>query len=1033
MKLEPHKSAVVVCRVLAIEKKEVYMPLFDLAKTLGELASRNAGQTEADIQAGIRDVLLFGGFDLGDEAVRLESPAEDRRRLDVAVGSLIIECKKDLRTPAALDRAQKQLGLYLGAKASHGGRYTGVLTDGAIWRLYRHTPSGPAFIDQHLVSPTGADERSFRWWLGAVLSTEHAVIPSSVAIEERLGSRSPSYRLAHAALLECWDAVRTHPTAALKRQLWARLLHSALGSQFEDTDEMFIDHTYLVLLATLIGHAVVEFDLAMSASDPGVLLSGQLFERAGLLGVGQAGFFDWPLDAPSGAEVVADLARRLGSFTWKDVDHDVLKILYQSVIAPEVRHRLGEYYTPDWLAEKMITEVIDDPLSQRVLDPACGSGTFLFHAVRRYLDAADEAGHSANESLEAVMTQVFGMDLHPVAVTLAQTTFLLAIGTNRLAQRTGTLSVPVYLGDSMIWDASDDMLRSDAGDVVIYTTDGAELFATELRFPAGVVADVGRFDQLVSEMAKRASDRAPGTVPQSITGVLKNLHVSNADRPTVEMTYKVLCDLFDQGRDHIWGFYIRNQARPSWLTRSENRVDVVVGNPPWLSYRYMSATMQEVFQRRAKERKLWKGGGRGRTTQQDLSAFFVARSVELYLKVGGSFAFVMPRAVLSRQTYEGFRVGDWSAMSESCRAAFRPAWDLKDVDPEPFPVPAAVVFGHRGTEYSALPASVVALAGVAPSATRLGSISSSLATVHAVTGEEPASVYKERFRQGAILVPRMLIMINDAPTSPLGVPQGRRAVVSRKTSLDKKPWKDLPPMEGVVESILLRPAVLGESIAPFRTLRIPEAVIPYDGTRLLSGDDERIDRYPGLASWLREAEAVWLAKRSSEKRTLLEQFDYMHQLSAQFPLPPIRVVYTASGNAIAAAVLQDASAVIEHNLYWAPARTLDEARYLTAALNTPALTEFVRPYQSLGAFGPRHFDKYIWQMPIPEFDSDVVAHRTLVDLAIEAERVAAEVTIPAETGFQAARKLIRTALTVAGLGERLDEAVGTLLTMAATP
>jgi hypothetical protein len=72
-------------------------------------------------------------------------------------------------------------------------------------------------------------------------------------------------------------------------------------------------------------------------------------------------------------------------------------------------------------------------------------------------------------------------------------------------------------------------------------------------------------------------------------------------------------------------------------------------------------------------------------------------------------------------------------------------------------------------------------------------------------------------------------------------------------------------------------------------------------------------------------------------------------------------------------------------------------------------------------------------MPIPEFDSDVVAHRTLVDLAIEAERVAAEVTIPAETGFQAARKLIRTALTVAGLGERLDEAVGTLLTMAATP
>jgi type I restriction-modification system DNA methylase subunit len=151
------------------------------------------------------------------------------------------------------------------------------------------------------------------------------------------------------------------------------------------------------------------------------------------------------LDSSAGAEIVSDAARRVASFDWSGVDHDVLKVLYQSVIAPDVRKRLGEYYTPDWLAELMIDEVIDDPANERVLDPACGSGTFLFHAVRRYLDSALGAGVPAARALEGVTNSVFGMDLHPVAVALAQTTYLMAIGPERLAQRTHVVSIPVYL------------------------------------------------------------------------------------------------------------------------------------------------------------------------------------------------------------------------------------------------------------------------------------------------------------------------------------------------------------------------------------------------------------------------------------------------------------------------------------------------------------------------------------------------------------------------------------------------------------
>ncbi|MFZ0168051.1 MAG: N-6 DNA methylase [Candidatus Dormiibacterota bacterium] len=1003
------------------------MPDFDLSSTLSQLATRNPGRTEADIQAMVREVLVYGGFDLGDDTVRLESPAEEHRRIDVAVGAVLIECKRDIRSPIPLAKAEQQLGEYVVAKS---GLYAGVLTDGPIWRLYRRASKTIELVDEVTLVAGRVDERAFRWWLGGLLATEQQVKPTAQAIEERLGAASPSFRLARASLVACWEQTNSRPEVALKRELWAKLLRSALGSQFEDSDELFVDHTYLVLLATLIAHTVAGFGLEAARRDPGVLLSGQLFQRAGLLGVGEAGFFDWLLDDRSGAEIVAELARRLMSFDWDDVDHDVLKALYHSVISPEVRHRLGEYYTPDWLASRIVDQVVTEPISQRVLDPACGSGTFVFYAVRRLLDAAAEAKVPLPEALERVTSSVFGVDLHPVAVSLAQATYLLAIGRERLAQRTTNLAVPIYLGDSMRWESADDTMFTDGGDIVLHTTDGGQLFASELRFPVGVVADVGRFDQLVTEIVDRATTRAVGTTRPSISGLLANLGVTEEERPPLEATYSVLCDLHDAGRDHIWGYYIRNQSRPSWLAQPENRVDVLVGNPPWLAFRFMAASLKAVFERRAKERHLWQGGARGRTTQQDLSAFFVARCVELYLRRGGHFGFVMPRAALSRQTYGGFRSGDYSTSAERCCVAFKPSWDLQHVDPEPFPVPSAVVFGTRSTTDVAkpLPASVLEWTGDAPvHGASGGTLTQKHAQVSAMTGAETASPYRERFRDGAILYPRMLIMITEPPSTSLGVPQGRRAVQSRRTTLDKPPWRDLPLHSGVVESVFIHPTYLGESIAPFRTLAIYEAVIPYDGTRLMNGEDERLDRYPGLASWWRGAEAIWMTHRSSDKRTLAEQLDYMRQLTAQFPISPYRVAYTASGNTLAASVIEDSAGVIEHKLYWAPARTREEANYLAAILNAPALNKLVRPFQSVGAFGPRDFDKYVWQAPIPTFDADNDLHLRIAKLGAQAARVIRDVELPTGQRFQAARSLIRETLASNGFDAATNALLADLL------
>lgn len=72
---------------------------------------------------------------------------------------------------------------------------------------------------------------------------------------------------------------------------------------------------------------------------------------------------------------------------------------------------------------------------------------------------------------------------------------------------------------------------------------------------------------------------------------------------------------------------------------------------------------------------------------------FITRSVAKYLNDGGTFSFVTPLAVLSRQAYEGFRAGRWGTY---LRCEFTETWDLDQMCPRGFfPVPSAVVFGTR--------------------------------------------------------------------------------------------------------------------------------------------------------------------------------------------------------------------------------------------------------------------------------------------------------------------------------------------------
>lgn len=225
------------------------------------------------------------------------------------------------------------------------------------------------------------------------------------------------------------------------------------------------------------------------------------------------------------------------------------------------------------------------------------------------------------------------------------------------------------------------------------------------------------------------------------------------------------------------------------------------------------------------------------------------------------------------------------------------------------------------------------------------------------------------------------------------------------------PWKAQPDLHGTVERQFVRHSLVGDSVLPFLVRSSAhEAVIPWDGTTLEKTTGERLDLYPGLASWWRSATAAWENNKvAGSSLSLLDRIDYQRGLRDQLPGPAIRVVYSASGMYLAAGVLTDVDAVIEHKLYWGAVASVDEATYLVTILNSNALLRRIQPLQARGEHNPRDFDKYVWQAAIPLYDATDSRHQQLVEIGNTATAVAAAVELP-DSSFQAQRRRVRQSL-----------------------
>ena len=904
--------------------------------------------------------------------------------IDALLGDLIIEFKRDIKTD--LGANIDQLSDYM-RDMPELHRYIGMLTDGIEFRTYVLDVAGEAKeVDVFNIASADADVAYL--WLDSYLFSRSNIEPTADDIVQRFGVRSPTFQLVQQTLTGLLSEIADDTELDVWRGQWKSLLSKVYGSDIAD-DNLFIRHTYLSQFAKLLVFGALE-GRPDKINIPSVV-NGEAFHKHGISNIGENDFFSWVMMAQIRAEsldLLYSLSAELQVYDLSAIRQDLLKQLYQDLVDPDTRHDLGEYYTPDWLAQLTLQE-IDYAAPQSLLDPACGSGTFLFNAIRRLADK----GLSGRDLVDFALNNIVGTDVHPLAVTIARINYLLALSEHLDTSNGGgdAPPLPVFMADALIGPLA---RRSPAAVPIAVDVEKDE----EFHIPLESAIDADKLTKTIDYMddfAKLASPEQSAHMGeifrrwvQDIYGGLTSSTFSNY----WASNFQLLVELIRDGRDSIWAYILKNLSRP--LLLAEKGFDVVIGNPPWLSYRYINSPVwQDEVKALYIHYQLIDSGDVKLFTQMDLSTLFFAHAKDRYLKDGGTLAFVMPRSVLTgAKQHRPFQ-----------RQGMTRILDVGDVSPL-FNVPAAVlILSSENIKKADIPTKTFRATfdkHELPLIEAEPLLTAGETLTNFVDPEIRSIYYYELFAQGASLVPRNLCFVR--PAGLVSTP-----IVETDPELDKNakaPWKGIK-LEGTVHNPYIYATLLSKHLLPFGVQKLNMVALPFRQDE--AGKLEFLEdvlafavaaHHRSFTSWFEKMSNIWdERKKNTTTETLAEWFNYRNKLTRQNVKDQYRVIYGGSGTNIASCVLETnfedlriyrrrvSGFVVDTKTYYLAPDTLEEAHYLCAILNSPHVNESIKKHQSQGLWGERDIHRTPFEAcAIPIFDADNPDHLELARLSLAA-------------------------------------------------
>lgn len=957
--------------------------------------------------------------------------AVKRGEADALFGSVIVEFEKKLpgkaegtKPSAKLIEAQEQLRQYaamLWDKETPGSRtrYIGIATDGV--RFYAYTPQlldplaqSVSTEDVTLALIEFADWSKFshddvKQWIDRYFLRQEILSPTSGRIVFDFGPNSHAFQATGFELLALWRRICKQSEFAVVYDQWAKYLLIVYGSKVT-ADELFVRHTYLATLAKVM--AWRRLTDAKQLPDPDEvrqLLEGDLFAKQGIENFIEEDFFSWLARGEAlaeGVRVVRGLFSLMQKYDLGKLSEDVLKSLYQGLVDPETRHDLGEYYTPDWLAHEVVNELLDAKPDSSLMDPTCGSGTFLYLAVR---EKRERLGLS-QATLAHILLSVYGADIHPLAVIVAKTNYLLALG-ELVQMREGPITLPVYMADTL--RLPEELMMSGEYEIKL---EGREIF-----IDGALLTDSAVYDQAVGLCQEFAETHQGGPIsPQTFADFLTSrgfpLAANDAARLSLFRLSGVLKGFLEENRDSIWAFVLRNLYKPLLLRR---KFDALMGNPPWIAFRNTDSDYQTFLKRQIT--KDYHLESRGHLiTHMEVATLFLLRAADLYLKPGGKVAFVLPRSLFHADQHNGLRRRTFK-LSEAGphTVVWTGLWDCEKVSPL-FTVPSCVVFGEKvvlGTEQSpSLPGRVWSGQLFERNSSR-AKARKSLTVADAEFGlhlhgprsfwategksSTVVSPYKEDFDNGATIFPRGFWFVH-IPPAPVGINLKTPHVETdpRATDEAKPAYKSLH-LSGSIESQFIFASFLSADMLPFAPVDYRLCVLPIEANgghyNLVKPAEAEEMGCPGLAKWVRTVEAEWIVRRGAkaDKMAIFDRLNFRKGLTLQNPEVKYRVVYPKLQRVAVATVLTErqvdftigkqtlktAGVVVENAVYAYETNDLAEARYLCAMLNSSVADNLLSHLRRRDQSSTPDVHKKIFDVaPIPKFNPADADHLALVQL-----------------------------------------------------
>ena len=737
---------------------------------------------------------------------------------------------------------------------------------------------------------------------------------------------------------------------------------------------LFALNTYIAIIAKVVAASALPraSQNILESSVPVIdrlrmVETGELFEHAGILNMLSGDFFSWYLDDSGwGAfkpQLDALLARLSGvDFTVSkkhaDTTRDLFKGIYERFIPREVRHALGEFYTPDWLAEHgmdLLGWTPADPLT----DPTCGSGTFLLEAIRR----RRKEGGSWNA--HSLLVGLHGIDLNPLAVLAAKGS--LAVFLSPYLDPAHPIRLPVYLADA-INPAAVDMFSNYSH--VLSTEMGPKEFSA----PESMIGHADFFRSFSKIRTLIDADYSAAKICSHMLKDLQSMGLSESDIAVVGLTVRNLVELHDQGWNGIWCSILADRFVAGAIPPSS----YVCGNPPWVKWSNLPKEYAQSIQQHCRNLGVfssdkWVGG-----IEADISTVITYQAVKHYLARDGHLGFFLPGSVFTTESAAGFRKFSIDGGRLACKVLL--VEDYKEIRPfdgvsnhpiflmlrrdasTEFPVPYDS--WHVDGEFSKQRhfssaeafrriAKVVKGFGVpvpGGDGTRPWLIGT--AQDHAVFAKVFAASAKPEYkaRKGVTTDRNGIFWVYSTAASTAGAVEVRNAHDIGKT-------KGIPQITAIIESDHLFPLLRGRGVTPFnavpeRELRI---VLPQRG---MHGDPDLASSYPQTYKFLNRFKSH-LEQRSSLKRFQKGQAFYSLWSTGDYTFSPFKVLWREMGNAFAAAYIGSAVmdsfgqriVIPDHKLYFIPVETEAEAAYLTGFLNAPTISKAVSAYAAQLSLG----------------------------------------------------------------------------------